>query len=171
MIFKKVFGEIPGDVKICERQAVRAVIFKDNKLLMVKTNKGDYKFPGGGKEKGETDRDTIIREVQEETGYQIAYVNQIIGTVLQQSQDMYEQDSCFVMTSLYYECALSDKAKTEIHLEQYEKELEFSAEFVTVEHALENNEQILKTVKMDRNPWVERETYVLREIHNCLLGK
>lgn len=31
-----------------KRIAVRAIIMKSNNILMVKNNKGDYKFPGGG---------------------------------------------------------------------------------------------------------------------------
>ena len=55
-----------------ERNAVRAIIFKNNKIAMVKSDKeGYYKFPGGGMEKDESKIDTLIRETIEETGLSI----------------------------------------------------------------------------------------------------
>lgn len=164
MVFKKIFGEIPDNVKIYERQAVKAVIFKDNKLLMVKTNKGDYKFPGGGKESGETDSKTVIREVREETGYQIDSVKQMIGTVLQQNHDIYDNDSYFRMISLYYICTIADNLTCEQKLDKYEEEQKFTVEFVTLDDAIDINEQLLKSKRDDINSWVERETYILRKL-------
>ena len=55
-------------VKITTRHAVRAIIIQDNKILMVHTNKGDYKFPGGGIKKAESHEEALRREVIEETG-------------------------------------------------------------------------------------------------------
>ncbi len=46
--------------KIIARSAVRAIIIKENKILMVlleKTN--EYKFPGGGVEENETFEDAL----------------------------------------------------------------------------------------------------------------
>ena len=40
--------------KIRTRTAVRSILSYQGKLVMVETNCGDYKFPGGGVEPGET---------------------------------------------------------------------------------------------------------------------
>ena len=46
-----VTDELPQTpVHINQRTAVRGVIHYQNKILMVQTNRGDYKFPGGGME-------------------------------------------------------------------------------------------------------------------------
>lgn len=50
------------------RIAVRGIIFVGEKLLLIEDNKKEVKLPGGGREEGETDIDTLIREVREETG-------------------------------------------------------------------------------------------------------
>ena len=43
----------PPDLPVFQRSAVRAVIVKEKKILLVKSKKeGFYKFPGGGMEKG-----------------------------------------------------------------------------------------------------------------------
>ena len=60
---------IDGKMKINNRLAIRGVLFYQNKLLMIQTSKGDYKFPGGGKEENESDYQTLNREYQEETGF------------------------------------------------------------------------------------------------------
>lgn len=60
--------------KTIHRHAVRAVILDEDRILMVQSNKGDYKFPGGGIEKGESPEEALVREVLEETGYRVLQV-------------------------------------------------------------------------------------------------
>jgi len=48
------------------RVAVRAIIMKDGKYLMVQENEGWYAFPGGGIEYGESPIEALIREFKEE---------------------------------------------------------------------------------------------------------
>ena len=55
------------------REAVRAVIVRGNKILMVHSTNRDYKFPGGGIKKGENRIDALKREVKEETGYDLKF--------------------------------------------------------------------------------------------------
>jgi ADP-ribose pyrophosphatase YjhB (NUDIX family) len=56
MTFELLLGEntLPENCIINERVAVRAVIFHKDSILMVRTKKGDYKFPGGGVKQEET---------------------------------------------------------------------------------------------------------------------
>lgn len=56
------------------RRAVRAVVFKDNNLLLIKRNKFGkeyYTLPGGGMEIGESAEQALVREMYEETGVQL----------------------------------------------------------------------------------------------------
>ena len=48
-----------------------AVVIDNNKVLVVKHNAGHISFPKGHVENGETERETAIREVKEETGIDI----------------------------------------------------------------------------------------------------
>ena len=55
------------------RRACRGIVQRDGLVLLSHyPASGDlWMIPGGGKEEGETDRDTVIREVAEESGYLI----------------------------------------------------------------------------------------------------
>jgi hypothetical protein len=45
------------------RNAVRAIILSGGKLVLVRSDLvGEYKFPGGGAEPGETHSETVIRD-------------------------------------------------------------------------------------------------------------
>jgi 8-oxo-dGTP diphosphatase len=57
------------------RQAARAVIIHQNKLLVIKRNKFGkeyYILPGGGVQAGETPEQALMRELAEETGVNIS---------------------------------------------------------------------------------------------------
>lgn len=47
-------------------------------LLIKKTDNGLWALPGGGHEPGETIADTVVREVKEETGYDVE-VTRVVG--------------------------------------------------------------------------------------------
>ena len=51
-----------------------AIIFNEDKVLVVKQTSGFYGFPKGHVEIGETEKETAIREVKEETGLDIKII-------------------------------------------------------------------------------------------------
>lgn len=67
---------------------VRAIIFKDDKVLVCQDKKRDYYFfPGGHVEFGEKSEDALIRELKEELNLSIKDMK-YIGT----SENIYNQD-------------------------------------------------------------------------------
>ena len=51
------------------RPSVRGIIIKDGRIAMMHSCRYDYyKLPGGGIEPGESLEETLVREVQEESG-------------------------------------------------------------------------------------------------------
>ncbi|WP_346929095.1 NUDIX domain-containing protein [Clostridium sp.] len=166
MIFNYILGlqEIEKEnVKINNREAIRAITLKKDKILMVHTNKGDYKFPGGGVNEEESHEETLKREVMEETGYIIKKVKDKVGEIIERKLDEYEEDSVFQMTSHYYLCEVLNE-KTNQQLDNYEAELDFQAVWVQLEEVIEFNEKVIEKDGIGKNPWVYRETEVLKAL-------
>ena len=165
---------IEGKMKVNNRLAIRGVLFYQNKLLMIQTSKGDYKFTGGGKEENENDFETLNREYQEETGFSnlIKNENQIelIGKTFTQNIDTEKENTFFKMESRYYLINISDEEFSKIKnvgqdLDDYEKDLNFKFEFVSVKDAYEKNKSLLVCSDGETvNFWVERETLVLEKL-------
>lgn len=145
------------------REAVRAVILMENKLLMVKTNRGDYKFPGGGKKAGEDYKKVLIREVKEETGFRVTKIMEQVGGITECYKDMYEPESVFCMTSVYYLCEVSGEREKQ-QLDDYETELGFQPVFIGAEEALRLNEEIFARDLEHSNLFLSREICALKEL-------
>ncbi|HYK73295.1 MAG TPA: NUDIX domain-containing protein [Pseudoneobacillus sp.] len=171
MLFDEVFGISSLDESkhnIRYREAVRAVIVRDGQILLIHSNKGDYKFPGGGVEKGESHDHALLREIAEETGYINAVVKNKIGVVVERQIDEYveEPNAYFQMTSHYYVCDLIDEEKVALKLEGYESIQQFTPKWVTIEEAIKENHQAL--TQPNPNDWIQRESYVLSKLVNGL---
>lgn len=55
-----------------EREGCRAIIIKENKVLLSwEERKNVYMSPGGGVENGESLEECVVRELQEEAGYKV----------------------------------------------------------------------------------------------------
>ena len=57
------------DGSVFHRTAARAILQKGNLYLFVSTKSGEYKFPGGGVEHGESLEEAVLREVREAVSY------------------------------------------------------------------------------------------------------
>lgn len=166
MRFNKTFeidkvSESIGNINF--REAVRGIIMKDSKILMVHSKNRDYKFPGGGIKKGESYMEALRREVEEETGYVCSKINEQFGIVTEKSKDRYFNNKIFKMISYYYLAEVSDKRKSQ-KLDPYEARLEFKPEWININDAINNNDNIMKLGMEPIANWIYRETYVLKEI-------
>lgn len=132
-------NDYEGLTKIDLRHACRAIIIKDNKLIMVHSNKGEYKFPGGGINENESLIDALIREVKEETGlYVIKESIKEFGTILEKRKSSLFEDTIFMHYSYYFTCNVYDRI-SEQSLDEYEKEEEFTLSYVTPKEILDLN--------------------------------
>lgn len=130
---------------------------------MVKSNLGDYKLPGGGVNDGEKDEEALIREIQEETGFRNCQVRQFAGEVVESHLDVYDPEAIFEMTSRYYFCEWWGE-KGGQQLDPFEEDQDITPVWISVEEALVQNRKILDQTK--KNPWIERENYVLVQLLN-----
>jgi 8-oxo-dGTP pyrophosphatase MutT (NUDIX family) len=164
--FNKILDE--PNIKNCkstsQREAVRAIIISNNSILLVQSNRGDYKFPGGGVEENESHSMALIREVREETGYTNCIVKDKVGIVIERNLDEYDHHVLFEMTSHYYLCELTNDERTTQQLDEYESLLDFTAKWVALDDAIKQNENLIN--EFDKNSWLKRETFVLKELKN-----
>ena len=163
MIFDEILGlkEIPENEKVIYRDAVRAIAFNsDNQVIMVQSRDGDYQFPGGGLENGESQLETLKREALEEAGIVIKDAAELIGVVEEGRKSLEIEDAYFVMKSTYYLCYVEEYVDA-LQLEEYEKEWGFTPVRIELAEAYKKNLSIL-TQREKVNPWVERDTLVLK---------
>ena len=146
--------------KIILRNAVRAVIVNENKILMVRLGKtNEYKFPGGGIEKNETVEEALKREVLEEAGCNVAKIEEKIGIMIELGIAEEDKKSVFKMVSEYYNVRI-DSNRFDQKLDKYEEELEFMPCWMEIEKAYKTNREIINN-RYASTPWIRRETRVL----------
>ena len=62
------------DSKVMEKSC-GCVVINGNKVLLVRQNKGHWEFPKGHVEENETEKETAIREVKEETNLDVEIIS------------------------------------------------------------------------------------------------
>ena len=143
-----------------ERTAVRGVLSRGGELLLLASRHGDYKFPGGGVEPGETMAGALQREYLEECGLVGVEVGAMLGETVECLRAIESSYEVFKMTSYYFRCTSQSDLGAAQQLEAYEEELELRPCWVAAENALQANRAVLAggTGVMR---WLVRETRVL----------
>lgn len=148
------------------RTAVRGVSLRGRKLLMIHSAEvGDYKFPGGGADDGETHEQTLRREIREECGLSLLRFGVEVGAVVEYIRPLYQGFDVFIMTSHYYLCEVDDNFGTQ-NLDDYEKELGFEPVWVDIDKTIRVNKSLL--TRIHPPGWLKREIFVLEFIRQNL---
>ena len=121
---------------------------------------GDFKFPGGGVEAGESHADALRREMREECGRRLSRVGPRIARLTEFDAAAEADKTYFRMDSHYYRCELGAGAEQALALDAYEADLGFAPEWTTVRNALEANRAVLQGGRPPR--WTARETFFLQ---------
>jgi len=146
--------------EIILRNAVRAIILRENEILMVFLGKTqEYKFPGGGIEVNESIEEALKREVSEEIGYNVIKIVKKIGIITEYAIAMEDKNKIFQMNSVYYAVNI-DNTNFNQSLENYEKELLYKPCWTEIEKAYTVNKKIIDN-NLASTPWIMRETRVL----------
>ena len=94
------------------KHSVKAIIIKDEKLLVVSVDYGQGRFsklPGGGHEWGETMGETVIRECKEELNLDVKPLRLVFARdyIAKNHNQPYDLD-CFHLAELMFECEVTD---------------------------------------------------------------
>lgn len=148
---------LPENGAVYKRSAARAVILRDGLLLMIHTNRGDYKFPGGGVEPGEDLEAALRREVLEETGRSLLGAPRYAAVFHErrpgQTADILDMDS-------HYFLCQAGESELPLKLDDYEAEEQFAPVWITPKEALRTN----RSLDLTANPWLQREVMVLEAL-------
>jgi 8-oxo-dGTP pyrophosphatase MutT (NUDIX family) len=160
---KNLLDLINGNIIL--RNAVRAIIFSESKILMAHLEKTDeYKFPGGGKNNNETVDEAIKREVLEEVGYNVENIIEKIGIITEYAIAQEGGNNIFKMISEYYLVKV-DNIQLNQNLEECEKELLFKPCWVDIKTAYETNKRRIEN-KVEITRGINRETITLKYLLN-----
>lgn len=142
----------------CFRVAVRGIIMIDDKIVLIKNKRNEYKLPGGGQENDESFTDTLIREVKEETGLDVISSSiKEYGLVKEKRKSTHNNEETFFQDSYYYTCEVTYNLDI-FHLHNYEIEAGHKLAFVNAKEAYDNNINLVDA------KWVRRDTLILKEL-------
>ena len=147
------------------RISVRGIIFVAGKLLMIESSFGEVKLPGGGMDPGEDEYQALVREVKEETGYDVIPKSiKPFGEIEEKRLAVYEPMIWHQINRLYFCDVYAEQGQCEYS--ENEKEEGFHQVFYTIEEALEKNERMLE--KEGLQAWNQREYKTLMLIKDYL---
>jgi len=160
--FDKVFDNTSDEhVNVHHYVSYRSFIKKNNKFLVIKTNRGDIILPGGGIEPGETGEEAARRELLEETGYRALSEPQYIGTVTSRQDDKYKSDGVFEIECRYYAYEVDDEP-VEAELTKHEERLEIKAMWLTKEEIIQSNQEYWESLIV-KDFWVDHVEWMVKE--------
>ncbi|KMT65294.1 NUDIX hydrolase [Catenovulum maritimum] len=152
-----------SDIKQFTRKATRAIVLKQEKILMLYTKRyDDYTLPGGGIDEGETIVQGFKRELKEETGAQNIKDIQEFG-IYEEFRPWYKgEHNVMHMISYCYLCSI-DEEFTATQYEDYETRNGMEPVWINLYDAIKHNQEtIARSNKKGLS--IERETFLLEKI-------
>lgn len=113
-------------------------------------------------EKGESSKETLIREIKEECGAVVSDIGEKTGTIIEYKKAREPECDVFKMVSSYL-CQVSEK-KDELKLDPYEQDLAFHPVWINLLEAIHQNKTVMKLKGVDSPSWTRRDTFVLEEL-------
>lgn len=150
--------------RIMKRDAVRAVIAREGRLLLLHTRRyDDYSFPGGGLDPGEDAIAGLRRELMEETGAATVTVQRYIGYLDEYRASRDPGFDALFMRSHFYVCGVEGELEAAAP-EDYELANGMVPVWIALEDALAHNRGVLRQRPGSMGVSIERETWMLHYV-------
>ena len=152
-----------------ERIATRAIVLKQDKILLLYTARyDDYTLPGGGVDKDEDIIEGFKRELIEETGAKNIHNIKAFG-LYEELRPWYKDDfDIMKMKSYCFSCEI-DAQLGETNFEDYEIKNGMKVVWLPISEAIKHNEKII--AESDKKGMsVERELFLLKLIQKELIA-
>lgn len=147
--------------EIC-RVAARGIILKGDKILLTHGSfYNDYKIPGGGIDQGETIIDALIREVHEETGYNLVKDSIIPFGYYEEKRKGIKEEKIFHQYSSYFFCDVTDFVD-EPEPTESEIRLGYKPLWININDAIIANSKL--TELCYPGTWINRERIILEMV-------
>ena len=138
------------------RDGSRAIIIEDGKIMLThELNSGWWLLPGGGIEEGETPKECVIREVEEETG--------LIVRPTEQFLTMHEYYEEYRYTGYFFICEVTEKGQ--MRLTDVEKQRGVQPEWLPLQDAIElfSKHESYADISEEKRGSYQREYIALKE--------
>ena len=164
-------GNYSPTLPVIRRAAIRGIIFDGGNLLMVRSGSGTVKFPGGGQEDGETDLDTLAREVLEETGYHILPESvRAFGEAEEKRLSTHtDEGAVWQQISRYYFCDIQRTVKETCRYTENEEKFGFYPVWCSLDEAIRLNREMLD--QTGAHAWNQREYRILELLKKYQTGR
>ncbi len=154
---------------VVHRRAARGIVLRDQKILLLYTERyDDFSLPGGGVDEGEDLRQGLCRELEEETGARNVQVLADFGRVDEKRAHRDPANNTLHMQSFVYHCEIDDE-RGAVKMEHYEKANGMRPLWVDIHEALKHNREVLASAPSHMGQSIPRETLLLERIIDELL--
>ena len=141
--------------EVLTRPAVKAVCFRNNKIVVLKCADGSYKLPGGGVEKDDDSNEMALsRELKEECGITEIMNSKLIAHLDEFKQDELSESTIFNISTNVFHCHVVSMDSRERKLDDYESELGMTVEEVSIK-------KVLSLFENQSQPWSKRDLIII----------
>ncbi|KGK41165.1 DNA mismatch repair protein MutT [Nitrincola sp. A-D6] len=156
--------------RIFRRHAARGIVLREDKILMLFTERyNDFSLPGGGVDQDEDIHIALKRELEEETGARDVQVKAHFGFIEEYRPHWKPEYDLMHMTSHFFVCDVAPELEG-VRMESYEIANGMKPVWVTVDEAMNHNRRVMSSQEKTMGQSIQRETFMLEKISQELIA-
>jgi len=154
------------DGVILRRKAARGIVLRDERILLLYTERyDDFSFPGGGVDPDEDIHAGLRRELEEETGARDVTVQQDYGFIEEYRPHWKPEYDLMHMISHFFVCDIAAEL-AEVRMESYEVANGMRPLWMGLDEAIAHNQAVMDSRARSMGQSIQRETFMLQYVRN-----